>query len=74
MQNHSSLFPMTLLFSNLLNCFFLSRRLNKPFLTNSVFSDVSSSGWIPDGRGGWVKDENVEFDSDEEEPPDLPLD
>ncbi|XP_045672332.1 sodium channel modifier 1 isoform X1 [Phyllostomus hastatus] len=35
---------------------------------------LRSSGWIPDGRGRWVKDENVEFDSDEEEPPDLPLD
>ncbi|XP_006168492.1 sodium channel modifier 1 isoform X1 [Tupaia chinensis] len=35
---------------------------------------LRSSGWIPDGRGRWVKDENVEFDSDEEEPPGLPLD
>ncbi|XP_066233550.1 sodium channel modifier 1 [Saccopteryx leptura] len=35
---------------------------------------LRSSGWIPDGRGRWVKDENVEFDSDEEEPPDIPLD
>nr|KAF6397941.1 sodium channel modifier 1 [Rousettus aegyptiacus] len=35
---------------------------------------LRSSGWIPDGRGRWVKDENVEFDSDEEEPPDPPLD
>uniref|UniRef100_A0A8D2AIU6 Sodium channel modifier 1 n=1 Tax=Sciurus vulgaris TaxID=55149 RepID=A0A8D2AIU6_SCIVU len=35
---------------------------------------LRSSGWIPDGRGRWIKDENVEFDSDEEEPPDLPLD
>nr|KAF6414294.1 sodium channel modifier 1 [Molossus molossus] len=35
---------------------------------------LRSSGWIPDGRGRWVKDENVEFDSDEDEPPDLPLD
>ncbi|KAM9243246.1 sodium channel modifier 1 [Dugong dugon] len=35
---------------------------------------LRSSGWIPDGQGRWVKDENVEFDSDEEEPPDLPLD
>lgn len=34
---------------------------------------LRSSGWIPDGRGRWVKDENVEFDSDEEEPPFLPL-
>ncbi|XP_068109682.1 sodium channel modifier 1 isoform X2 [Hyperolius riggenbachi] len=30
---------------------------------------LRSSGWIPDGTGKWVKDENVEFDSDEEEPP-----
>ncbi|KAM8932395.1 sodium channel modifier 1 isoform 2-T2 [Lycaon pictus] len=35
---------------------------------------LRSSGWIPDGQGRWVKDENVEFDSDEEEPPDLSLD
>ncbi|XP_053560955.1 sodium channel modifier 1 isoform X2 [Bombina bombina] len=33
---------------------------------------LKSSGWIPDGTGKWVKDENVEFDSDEEEPPMLP--
>ncbi|KAM4662101.1 sodium channel modifier 1-like [Discoglossus pictus] len=32
---------------------------------------LKSSGWIPDGSGKWVKDENVEFDSDEEEPPAL---
>ncbi|XP_001366428.1 sodium channel modifier 1 isoform X1 [Monodelphis domestica] len=35
---------------------------------------LRSSGWLQDGRGRWVKDKNVEFDSDEEEPPDLPLD
>ncbi|XP_051012838.1 sodium channel modifier 1 [Acomys russatus] len=35
---------------------------------------LRSSGWVPDGRGRWIKDENVEFDSDEEEPPDLPSD
>ncbi|KAE8588543.1 hypothetical protein XENTR_v10022607 [Xenopus tropicalis] len=33
---------------------------------------LKSSGWLPDGTGKWVKDENVEFDSDEEEPPPLP--
>ncbi|XP_070807474.1 sodium channel modifier 1 [Pituophis catenifer annectens] len=33
---------------------------------------LKSSGWIEDGSGKWVKDENVEFDSDEEEPPVLP--
>ncbi|MEE6522501.1 hypothetical protein FKM82_021067 [Ascaphus truei] len=33
---------------------------------------LKSSGWIPDGSGKWVKDQNVEFDSDEEEPPTLP--
>ncbi|XP_034280939.1 sodium channel modifier 1 [Pantherophis guttatus] len=33
---------------------------------------LKSSGWIEDGSGKWVKDENVEFDSDEEEPPMLP--
>lgn len=35
---------------------------------------LRSSGWVPDGRGRWIKDENAEFDSDEEEPPGLPLD
>ncbi|XP_004618141.1 sodium channel modifier 1 isoform X1 [Sorex araneus] len=35
---------------------------------------LRSSGWIPDGQGRWVKDANVEFDSDEEEPPGPPLD
>ncbi|KAM5129659.1 sodium channel modifier 1 [Mantella aurantiaca] len=33
---------------------------------------LRSAGWIPDGSGKWVKDENVEFDSDEEEPPPIP--
>ncbi|KAM8921501.1 sodium channel modifier 1-like [Pelodytes ibericus] len=33
---------------------------------------LKSSGWVPDGAGNWVKDETVEFDSDEEEPPALP--
>ncbi|XP_025027121.1 sodium channel modifier 1 [Python bivittatus] len=33
---------------------------------------LKSSGWIQDGSGKWVKDENVEFDSDEEDPPVLP--
>ncbi|XP_004854078.1 sodium channel modifier 1 isoform X2 [Heterocephalus glaber] len=41
---------------------------------NSCCRRKHSSGWIPDGQGRWIKDENVEFDSDEEEPPDLPLD
>lgn len=30
---------------------------------------VPSAGWIRDRSGKWVKDENAEFDSDEEEPP-----
>ncbi|XP_019412451.1 PREDICTED: sodium channel modifier 1 [Crocodylus porosus] len=30
---------------------------------------LRSSGWIQDPSGKWVKDENVEFDSDEDEPP-----
>lgn len=50
----------------------------KPFINllpdQFSFSPARSSGWVPDGRGRWIKDENVEFDSDEEEPPDLPLD
>ncbi|NXR36183.1 SCNM1 protein, partial [Zosterops hypoxanthus] len=33
---------------------------------------LRSQGWIQDPSGNWVKDENVEFDSDEEEPPPLP--
>ncbi|XP_063803051.1 sodium channel modifier 1 [Pseudophryne corroboree] len=33
---------------------------------------LKSSGWIPDGTGKWVKDESVEFDSDEDEPPAVP--
>uniref|UniRef100_UPI0037E700E7 sodium channel modifier 1 n=1 Tax=Semicossyphus pulcher TaxID=241346 RepID=UPI0037E700E7 len=32
---------------------------------------LKSNGWLQDGSGQWVKDENVEFDSDEEEPPSL---
>ncbi|CAJ0965717.1 unnamed protein product [Ranitomeya imitator] len=36
------------------------------------YLSLRSSGWIPDGTGKWVKDENVEFDSDEEEPPEIP--
>lgn len=44
------------------------RRVLNHYLT------LRSSGWVPDGQGRWIKDENVEFDSDEEEPPDLPVD
>ncbi|XP_032568791.1 sodium channel modifier 1 isoform X2 [Chiroxiphia lanceolata] len=33
---------------------------------------LRSSGWIQDPCGKWVKDGNAEFDSDEEEPPELP--
>ncbi|RXN31720.1 sodium channel modifier 1 isoform X1 [Labeo rohita] len=33
---------------------------------------LKSSGWLQDRSGKWVKDENVEFDSDEEEPDLLP--
>ncbi|XP_013929655.1 PREDICTED: sodium channel modifier 1 [Thamnophis sirtalis] len=36
------------------------------------YLNLKSSGWVPDGSGKWVKDENVEFDSDEEEPPEFP--
>ncbi|KAK7886550.1 hypothetical protein WMY93_026171 [Mugilogobius chulae] len=32
---------------------------------------LKSAGWIQDRSGQWLKDENVEFDSDEEEPPSL---
>lgn len=30
-----------------------------------------SQGWLQDRGGNWVKDDNVEFDSDEEDPPAL---
>lgn len=30
-----------------------------------------SQGWLQDRSGNWVKDENVEFDSDDEDPPSL---
>ncbi|KAF4103099.1 sodium channel modifier 1 [Onychostoma macrolepis] len=33
---------------------------------------LKSSGWLQDRSGKWVKDENIEFDSDEEEPDLLP--
>ncbi|XP_035527798.1 sodium channel modifier 1 isoform X2 [Morone saxatilis] len=33
---------------------------------------LKSEGWLQDRSGKWVKDENVEFDSDDEEPPSLP--
>lgn len=33
------------------------------------FLNLRMSGWKLDKDGKWVKDENVEFDSDEEEPP-----
>ncbi|KAF1388435.1 hypothetical protein PFLUV_G00090150 [Perca fluviatilis] len=32
---------------------------------------LKSDGWLPDRSGQWVRDENVEFDSDEEEPTSL---
>ncbi|KAM9309657.1 sodium channel modifier 1 [Pholidichthys leucotaenia] len=32
---------------------------------------LKSDGWVQDRNGLWVKDENVEFDSDEEEPASL---
>uniref|UniRef100_A0A8C4GUJ8 Sodium channel modifier 1 n=1 Tax=Dicentrarchus labrax TaxID=13489 RepID=A0A8C4GUJ8_DICLA len=33
---------------------------------------LKSEGWLQDRSGKWVKDENVEFDSDDEEPPSPP--
>lgn len=39
-----------------------------------LFVFFLSDGWVQDRKGQWVKDENVEFDSDEEEPaPLVPL-
>lgn len=35
------------------------------------FLFLFSQGWVQDGSGGWTKDEKVEFDSDEDEPPPL---
>ncbi|KAJ8398437.1 hypothetical protein AAFF_G00426920 [Aldrovandia affinis] len=34
---------------------------------------LKSSGWLQDKNGSWVKDETVEFDSDEDQPSPLPL-
>lgn len=44
------------------------------FIKSSSFFSLhySSSGWMQDRSGKWVKDENAEFDSDEEEPAVLP--
>lgn len=36
------------------------------------YLSLKSAGWLQDRSGRWVKDENVEFDSDEEEPSPLP--
>ncbi|NWV29575.1 SCNM1 protein, partial [Origma solitaria] len=33
---------------------------------------LRSRGWLQDRCGNWVKDENAEFDSDEDEPPPPP--
>lgn len=35
------------------------------------YLNLRMAGWIRDGEGKWVKDENAEFDTDEEEPPDV---
>ncbi|XP_063997273.1 sodium channel modifier 1 isoform X1 [Pogoniulus pusillus] len=35
------------------------------------YLQLRSAGWLQDPSGKWVKDQNVEFDSDEEEPPAL---
>ncbi|NXG94738.1 SCNM1 protein, partial [Stercorarius parasiticus] len=35
------------------------------------YLQLRSAGWIQDCSGKWVKDENAEFDSDEDEPPAL---
>lgn len=45
------------------------------FQCHSIPKPVSflSQGWLQDRSGRWIKDENVEFDSDEEEPPQLAL-
>jgi len=32
------------------------------------YLEMKMSGWILDSNGKWIKDENVEFDSDDEEP------
>lgn len=44
------------------------------FIMQCLFYYFFSDGWVRDRNGQWVKDENVEFDSDEEEPaPLVPL-
>uniref|UniRef100_A0A8C5RCU0 Sodium channel modifier 1 n=1 Tax=Laticauda laticaudata TaxID=8630 RepID=A0A8C5RCU0_LATLA len=51
-----------------------SSEINDPKKRRTLehYLKLKSSGWIQDGSGKWVKDENVEFDTDEEEPPMLP--
>ena len=41
---------------------------SRPYIWYLYFFSFLSSGWKSDWRGGWVKDEDVEFDSDEDEP------
>ena len=36
------------------------------------FAKLTRDGWVREWDGTWKKDENVEFDSDEEEPPPMP--
>ena len=43
-----------------------SFRLNKE--QHRRYLEMKKPGWILDWNGKWIKDENVEFDSDEEEP------
>uniref|UniRef100_A0A3B4AI37 Sodium channel modifier 1 n=1 Tax=Periophthalmus magnuspinnatus TaxID=409849 RepID=A0A3B4AI37_9GOBI len=42
------------------------------YLQHKIRKTTCNAGWIQDRSGQWLKDDNVEFDSDEEEPPSLP--
>ena len=43
-----------------------SSKINREQQTK--YLEMKMSGWILDSNGKWIKDENVEFDSDEDEP------
>ncbi|NXA00388.1 SCNM1 protein, partial [Nesospiza acunhae] len=48
------------------------KNFQNPRKSPNPVSLCPSRGWLQDPAGNWVKDENAEFDSDEEEPPPLP--
>lgn len=52
-------------------CERICTELNFLFKYNYILLFFDSGGWKKNWKGEWIKDEDVEFDSDEE-PPDLP--